>query len=70
MATQIIPLFFIPLEEVNAGGLVLKFYISIFCVVFILVEYDAPIGFLKESKVLQNYFSRGFVYSFLGVVSC
>lgn len=68
MVTQIFPLFFIPLSEINPGALVLKFYISIFCVVFILVEYDAPIGFLKESQILQNYFSRGFVYSFLGVV--
>jgi hypothetical protein len=57
------------MEEVNPGVVVLRLYISIFCVVFILVEYDAPIGFLKESMVLQNYFSRGFVYSFLGVVS-
>lgn len=69
MVTQIFPLFFIPLSDINAGAIVLKFYISIFCAVFILVELDAAIPFLKDSKILQNYFSRGFVYSFLGVVS-
>jgi len=67
MVTQIFPLFFIPLSDINAGAIVLKFYISIFCAVFILVELDAAIPFLKDSKILQNYFSRGFVYSFLGV---
>lgn len=67
MITQIFPMFFIPMAEVNPGGIVLKFYISIFCIVFIMVEYDAPVPFLKDSRILQNYFSRGFVYSFLGV---
>mmetsp|Transcript_34544 Transcript_34544/g.83755 ORF Transcript_34544/g.83755 Transcript_34544/m.83755 type:complete len:250 (-) Transcript_34544:3159-3908(-) len=67
MATQLFPMIFFPASEINTGGIVLKFYISIFCIVFVMVEYDAPVPFLKDSKILQNYFSRGFVYSFLGV---
>ncbi|CAJ1941994.1 unnamed protein product [Cylindrotheca closterium] len=67
MITQVFPLFFIPLDKINPGAIVLKIYISIFCGVFILVEYDAAVPFLKDSQILQNYLSRGFVYSFLGV---
>jgi len=70
LLTQLLPLFFA--FSVNQHGitdLVLKFYISIFCILFILVENDTPIPFIKNSTILQNYFSRGFVYSFIGVVS-
>lgn len=64
--TQLIPLF-VASSSHNITDIVLKFYISIFCILFILIEYDAPIPFLKNSKILQVYFSRGFIYSFLGV---
>eukprot|EP00980_Cylindrotheca_fusiformis_P001002 scaffold274_cov119-Cylindrotheca_fusiformis.AAC.4 len=67
MATQLIPMLFLPTEALNPGAIVLKFYVAIFCVVFVLVEYNAPIGFLKDSMILQNYLSRGFIYTFLGV---
>lgn len=42
-------------------------YISIFCIIFVLVEARSPIQFL-HSSVLDAYFSRGFLYTFLGVV--
>ena len=69
LLTQLMPLFFAPVDEHGITDLVLKFYISIFCVLFIMVENDTPIPFIKKSTILQNYFSRGFVYSFIGVVS-
>ena len=65
LLTQLMPLFFAPVNEHGITDLVLKFYISIFCVLFIMVENDTPIPFIKKSTILQNYFSRGFVYSFI-----
>ena len=43
-------------------------YISFFCVSFILVESDIPVPFLKDSPILNNWISRGFLYSFIGLI--
>ena len=55
LLTQLMPLFFAPVNEHGITDLVLKFYISIFCVLFIMVENDTPIPFIKKSTILQNY---------------
>lgn len=47
---------------------ILKVYISLFCVAFILVECNAKIPLLVNSAILQTYFSRGFLYSFVGLI--
>ena len=41
---------------------------SVICLILILVETNVPIPFLKSS-VLNAMFSRGFLYTFLGVIS-
>lgn len=43
-------------------------YVALFCMIFILVECDAPVPFIRNSPLLQTYLSRGFVYSFLGLI--
>jgi hypothetical protein len=69
MATQIMPIILIPLDEIGVMSLVLKIYVSVFCFLFILVEWDLPILFLRNATFLQAYLSRGFLYSFMGL-SC
>ena len=68
LATQIIPLFVAPFKEQGYFDLALKVYISLFCLLFILVEFDAPVPFIRNSQLLQSYLSRGFIYSFLGLI--
>jgi hypothetical protein len=46
----------------------LKVYISLFCVAFVLVELNLAIPFLRTSELLQSFLSRGFIYSFLGLI--
>jgi hypothetical protein len=69
MATQIMPIIVIPFDEIGVMSLVLKVYVSVFCFLFILVEWDLPFMFLRNAQFLQTYLSRGFLYSFLGL-SC
>ncbi|CAB9519007.1 expressed unknown protein (Partial), partial [Seminavis robusta] len=68
LATQMIPLFFAPLKSQGYFDLALKFYVSLFCILFLLVESNAPIPFLRNSPILQTFISRGFLYSFLGLI--
>ena len=69
MATQILPLFFLSMKEIGLAEMVQKVYVTLFCFLFLLVEWDVPVAFLKDASFLQAYFSRGFLYSFLGL-SC
>ena len=69
MATQVMPIIVIPLSEIGVMSLVLKIYVSVFCVLFILVEWDVPFPFLKNATFLQTYISRGFLYSFIALSS-
>jgi hypothetical protein len=59
MATQAMPIVLIPLSDIGAMSLVLKIYISLFCFLFVLLEWDAPIPFLRDATFLQKFFSRG-----------
>lgn len=68
LATQALPLFFIPMEEIGLLQLALRMYVSMFCLSIILVEFSVPFPFIRESKILQSYFSRGFIYSFIGLI--
>jgi hypothetical protein len=49
-------------------SLALKVYISLFCITFVLVESNLPIPFIRTSELLQAFISRGFIYSFLGLI--
>lgn len=68
LTTQILPLVVFPLSELGFLQCVLRIYVSLFSVIFILVELRLPLGFLQKSHLLQTYFSRGFLYTFLGVI--
>jgi hypothetical protein len=49
-------------------SLALKVYISLFCITFALVESNLPVPFIRTSELLQAFISRGFIYSFLGLI--
>jgi hypothetical protein len=54
--------------EITFLSLALKVYISLFCITFALVESNLPIPFIRTSELLQAFISRGFIYSFLGLI--
>mmetsp|Transcript_25525 Transcript_25525/g.35785 ORF Transcript_25525/g.35785 Transcript_25525/m.35785 type:complete len:293 (+) Transcript_25525:83-961(+) len=68
LATQALPLFFVPLADIGVLQLALRLYVSLFCLSFMLVEFNVPAPFIRDSKILQAYFSRGFIYSFIGLI--
>ena len=71
LATQVIPLCFVKASSLAHQfglSLVLKVYISLFCVLFIITELNLPIPLVRSSPLLQTYLSRGFLYSFLGLI--
>jgi hypothetical protein len=68
LTTQILPIIIVPAHELGFLQIVLRSYVSLFSIIFILVELRVPFTFLKKSHILQTYFSRGFLYTFLGVV--
>jgi len=68
LTTQLIPLVIVPLKDLGFLQTVLRIYVSLFSVAFILVELRVPWPFLKKAHLLQSYFSRGLLYTFLGVV--
>lgn len=68
LATQLIPLCLGGLTGQGYFDLALKVYVIMFCILFLLVESDSPVPFIRNSQLLNNYISRGFVYSFLGLI--
>jgi len=60
IATQVVPLFICDIDAVQQ---VIRCYLAIFACVFLLTELE-----WVKSQFLQNWISRGFLYSFLGVV--
>jgi len=72
LTTEILPLILIPrgdiMSKLGPLAIALRVYISLFCVLFVLVESDLPVPFIRESNLLQRFFSRGFVYSFVGLI--
>jgi hypothetical protein len=68
LVTQILPLLFVSANHLGFLQSVLRIYVSLFSITFILVELRVPLGFLTKAHLLQTYFSRGLLYTFLGVV--
>ena len=72
MATQILPLFLVPakdiVEKIGVLSLALKVYISFFLLIFVITELDLPVPLVTSSPLLQNYASRGVLYSFIGLI--
>lgn len=67
LATQIIPIV-TAYPNVDYLFVALRCYVSGFCIVFILVELNVPVPFLQNNKAFQDFISRGFLYSFNGLV--
>lgn len=67
LATQIIPII-IAYPDVDFLRFALRVYVAFFCIVFLLVEVQAPLAFLENNKTFQNYISRGLLYSFNGLI--
>ena len=59
LASQVIPFVLVPLDELGVANSCLKVYISLFSLLFALLECDVPITFLREASFLQNYVSTG-----------
>mmetsp|Transcript_12616 Transcript_12616/g.19410 ORF Transcript_12616/g.19410 Transcript_12616/m.19410 type:complete len:264 (+) Transcript_12616:119-910(+) len=68
LAGQLIPVIFVPLEELGFVKTMIRCYLSLFTIILILVEIHAPIFFLKNAYLLRAFFPRGFLYTFLGVM--
>lgn len=72
LATQLIPIVIVLISNYHDPlgflNLALKAYISLFCIVFIFVETGVPVPLVRDSPLLQSYISRGFIYSFLGLI--
>lgn len=68
LVTQLLPLIFGGIQSQGYFDLALKVYVALFCLLFLLVEFDAPVPVIRNSFLLQAYLSRGFIYSFLGLI--
>ena len=69
LVSQILPLFFVPIDSSDIGYVALKVYICIFSIIFIVVELDHPsIPFFRKASFLKTFVSRGFLYTFFGLV--
>lgn len=67
LMTQILPLI-VDASQVSILQTALRCYVSIFCLIFIAVEFDVPIRFIRKSEILQNFIFRGFLYTFVGLI--
>jgi len=65
--TQLIPII-IAYPQVGFLWFALRVYVACLCIVFILVELQVPLPFLQNNTAFQEYISRGFLYSFVGLV--
>ena len=61
---QVVGIFF---QEDGPIQYVLRFYVMLLCALAILVELEWT-RFGRESKVLQNWITRGSYYGFIGVI--
>ena len=55
-------------NKVGILSAILKVYIAVICLAFILVEVDLPVPVIRNSTLLNAFWSRGFIYSFIGLV--
>jgi hypothetical protein len=71
MVTQLVPVLLVKSSSSSSIGilsLALRVYITIFCLLFICTETQLPIPVVRQSQLLQTYASRGFLYSFIGLI--
>ena len=53
--------------DVGVIQIVLRVYVVLFCVVVVMVELELT-KFARESYILHNWWTRGLIYAFLGVI--
>jgi len=70
LVSQLLPIVLVPLSDFDDKAyLALKVYMCIFSIIFMIVEIDQPsIPFLKNAVFSTTYATRGFVYTFFGLV--
>lgn len=69
IVSQILPLVLYPLKEFEPSFLALKVYLCIFSILLIVVEVDNDnVPFFRDALFLKTYATRGFFYTFLGLV--
>jgi len=68
--SQLLPIVLVPLSDFDDKAyLALKVYMCIFSIIFMIVEIDQPsIPFLKNAVFSTTYATRGFVYTFFGLI--
>jgi len=70
LVSQLLPLV-MPSSKVTHPDIlsaILKVYVSLICLAFIIVEAELPVPFMRDSTLLNAFWSRGFIYSFIGLV--
>lgn len=55
-------------KRIGPVSVALKCYVALFCILFILVETNVPMPFIRNATLLQGFSSRGFLYSFIGLI--
>jgi len=67
--SQILPLLFVAVTSTGKTYLALKVYLCALAIIFLIIEFDHPrIPFLRKASFLKTFSSRGFLYTFLGLV--
>ena len=70
LVSQLLPLV-LPGSKVTHPDIlssILKVYVSLICFAFMIVEAELPVPFVRDSTLLNAFWSRGFIYSFIGLV--
>jgi hypothetical protein len=66
--SQLLPIIFIPFSKFDKGYFALKIYMCLFSILFMVVEIDRPIPCIDNTIFLVTYVTRGFVYTFFGLI--
>lgn len=72
LVSQLFPLFVhsstATSQKTDILAAILKIYVSFICLAFMIVEAELPVPFVRTSTLLNTFWSRGFIYSFIGLV--
>lgn len=67
LVSQVLPLVLVSWETSDPAYIALKIYLCVFAIIFTLVEFDR-VPFLQKSAFLRTFATRGFMYTFFGLV--
>ncbi len=67
LVSQVLPLLIISWDNSDPAYLALKVYLGIFAIILAFVELDF-VPFFQKSAFLRTYVTRGFLYTFFGLV--